>query len=101
VDGRDPEQALPGFLETQEELLSNAATNRPFAFCLEGWIDACVFGFAKQGGWFHAIAYYAIREPRYQELLNLLLTTRASVAIGVVMVDLSVASLSLMVRTND
>jgi hypothetical protein len=30
------------------------------------WIDDHVFEFAKKGGWFNAIAYCALREPRYQ-----------------------------------
>jgi hypothetical protein len=33
---------------------------------LEYWIDDDIFGFAKQEGWFNAITFYAIREPRYQ-----------------------------------
>jgi hypothetical protein len=56
----------PGFLETQEDLSCKAATNRPLALRLDDWIDAGIFDFAKQEGWFNAIAYYAIREPRYQ-----------------------------------
>jgi hypothetical protein len=50
----------------QEEVSSKAATNRPLALRLEDWIDDHFFGFAKQEGWFNAIAYYAIRDPRYQ-----------------------------------
>ena len=30
------------------------------------WIDDYVFEFAKKGGWFNAIAYYHVQEPRYQ-----------------------------------
>ena len=30
------------------------------------WIDNHVFAFAGKGGWFNALAYYAVREPRYQ-----------------------------------
>ena len=39
---------------------------RPLAIRLEDWIDEHVFGFAKQEGWFAAITYYAVRDPRYQ-----------------------------------
>ena len=59
-------QRYPGFLETQEGPSSKAARSRPLALRLEDWIDARVFGVAKQEGRFNAIAYYAIREPRYQ-----------------------------------
>jgi hypothetical protein len=31
------------------------------------WIDEHIFGFAKQGGWLHAITFYAVRETRYQK----------------------------------
>jgi hypothetical protein len=34
---------------------------------LEDWIEDEVFGSTKQEGWFNAVAYYAIRDPRYQK----------------------------------
>jgi hypothetical protein len=33
---------------------------------LEDWIEGNLFAFARQERWFNAIAYYAIRDPRYQ-----------------------------------
>ena len=39
---------------------------RPLHLRLEDWIDEHVFGFAKKEGWFNAITYYAVRDPRYQ-----------------------------------
>jgi len=56
----------PGFLETDERLTPKAAKNRPLPLRLEDWIEDHVFGFAKQEGWFSAITFYAIRDPRYQ-----------------------------------
>jgi len=56
----------PGFLDSEKELTSKAAKDRPLALRLEDWIDDHIFGFAKLEGWFTAIAFYAIREPRYQ-----------------------------------
>ena len=56
----------PGFLETEKELTPKAAKNRPLPLRLEDWIDEHVFDFAKKEGWFNAITYYAIRDPRYQ-----------------------------------
>jgi hypothetical protein len=55
-----------GFLETEKALTSKAAQKRPLALRLEDWIDDDIFGFAKQGGWFFAVTYYAVRDPRYQ-----------------------------------
>ncbi|MGA9567967.1 MAG: hypothetical protein WBS19_20745 [Candidatus Korobacteraceae bacterium] len=43
-----------------------AVKTQPLALRLEDWIDENVFGLAKQEGWFNAISYYAIRDPRYQ-----------------------------------
>ena len=57
---------VPGFLESEKQLTPKAAKGRPLPLRLEDWIDDHVFGFAKQEGWFNAIAFYAIREPRYQ-----------------------------------
>jgi hypothetical protein len=56
----------PGFLRTEKDLRAKAPKNRPLLIHLEDWIDEHIFGFAKQEGWFSAITYYAIRDPRYQ-----------------------------------
>ena len=56
----------PGFLETEKVLPPTAAKTRPLVLRLEDWIEEHVFGFAKQEGYFFAISYYAIRDPRYQ-----------------------------------
>ena len=56
----------PGFLQAEKELTPKAAKNRPLPLRLEDWIDQHVFDFAKKEGWFSAITYYAIRDPRYQ-----------------------------------
>src|SRR5262249_51340054 len=73
VENRIPEwiadilnQRCPAFLENEKTLTMKAAKNRPLPLRLEDWIDDHIFGFAKQEGWFNAITYYAIREPRYQ-----------------------------------
>jgi len=56
----------PGFLESDKASIPKAANTRPLALRLEDWIDENIFGFAKQEGWFNAITYYAMRDPRYQ-----------------------------------
>ncbi|MGB8769893.1 MAG: hypothetical protein WCC92_09775 [Candidatus Korobacteraceae bacterium] len=56
----------PGFLEAEKALTSRARRSRPLPLRLEDWIDDHVFAFAKQEGWFNAIAFYALRDPRYQ-----------------------------------
>ena len=56
----------PGFLETEKALTPKAVKTRPVALRLEDWIDEHVFDFATKEGWFSAITYYAVREPRYQ-----------------------------------
>jgi hypothetical protein len=55
-----------GFLETEKAVAPKAAKTRPLALRLEDWIDDHIFRFAKEEGWFSAVTYYAIREPRYQ-----------------------------------
>lgn len=60
------DKRCPGFLESEEKLSPKAAKHRPLPLRLEDWIDDHIFGFAKQEGWFNAITYYAIRDPRYQ-----------------------------------
>jgi len=60
------DERCPGFIDNERELRPKATKNRPLPLRLEDWIDDQFFGFAKQGGWFSAITYYAIRDPRYQ-----------------------------------
>jgi hypothetical protein len=59
-------ERVPGFLESEKQLTPRAAKGRPLPLRLEDWIDNYVFGSAKQEGWFNGIAFYAVREPRYQ-----------------------------------
>ena len=73
VEGRVPELLAetlngrcPSFLRTGAELTAKAARNRPLPLRLEDWIDEHIFEFAKKEGWFNAITYYAVRDPRYQ-----------------------------------
>jgi hypothetical protein len=56
----------PGFLEEEGRGVKKATSKRPLHFCLEDWIDE-VFGSTKKEGWFNAVAYYAIRDLRYQK----------------------------------
>ena len=57
---------VPGFLESEKQLTPKTTKGRPLPLRLEDWIDDHMFGFAKPEGWFNAITYYAIRDPRYQ-----------------------------------
>jgi hypothetical protein len=73
VEGRIPDWLIeivndrcPGFLESDKATTPKAANTRPLFLRLEDWIDENAFGFAKHEGWFNAITYYAIRDPRYQ-----------------------------------
>lgn len=59
-------ERCPGFLENEKGLASKAGKTSPLPLRLEDWMDDHVFGFAKQEGWFSAIAFYAVRDPRYQ-----------------------------------
>ena len=56
----------PGFLRAEQELTAKAARARPLALRLEDWIDEHIFAVAKEQGWFNAITYYSVRDPRYQ-----------------------------------
>ncbi len=56
----------PGFLRAEQELTPKAAGARPLPLRLEDWIDEHVFDVPKKEGWFNAITYYAVRDPRYQ-----------------------------------
>jgi hypothetical protein len=60
------DKRCPGFVESEEKQILKADKHRPLPLRLEDWIDDHIFGFAKQEGWFNAITYYAIRDPRYQ-----------------------------------
>jgi hypothetical protein len=42
-------------------------SKRPLHLSLEDWIQDKVCGATKREGWFNAIAYYAIRDMRYQK----------------------------------
>ena len=58
--------ANPGFLEGQRALAGKAAKTRPLHLRLEDWICDNIFDLARQEGWFFAVTYYAVRDPRYQ-----------------------------------
>jgi len=69
IEGAMPEwlstivdQRCPGFLEGS----GTRASTRPIELRLEDWMDEHIFGFARQEGWFNALQFYAIRDPRYQ-----------------------------------
>ena len=57
----------PGFLEEEGRGADRPTSKRPLHLCLEDWIEDKVFGSTKKEGWFNAVAYYAIRDPRYQK----------------------------------
>jgi hypothetical protein len=56
----------PGLFQCEERLTAKAAKAKLLVHRLENWIDEHVFEVAKKEGWFSAIAYYGIRDPRYQ-----------------------------------
>jgi hypothetical protein len=56
----------PGFLEKEGRGADRPTSKRLLHLCLEDWIEDEVFGSAKKEGWFNAVAYYAIRDLRYQ-----------------------------------
>jgi hypothetical protein len=61
------EDRCPGFLEHESRYsVEHPGEGFLTPLTLGAWIDDHVFEFAKKGGWFNAIAYYAVREPRYQ-----------------------------------
>ena len=59
-------ERCPGFLERDKKLTAKVVKEKPLALRLEDWIDEHIFGFAQNEGWFNAITYYAVRDPRYQ-----------------------------------
>jgi len=59
------DERCPGFVKGSRKPTSGASGN-PLPLRLEDWIEEQIFAFARQEGWFNAIAYYAIRDPRYQ-----------------------------------
>lgn len=62
------EQVCPGFLETEEQYVSQRPKEALLTPVRLGqWIDDRVFGFARDGGWLLAITFYAVRESRYQK----------------------------------
>lgn len=65
---RKLEEACPGFLAAEKKYLPRHPKEATLVSLRLGqWIDECVFGFAKQGGWLLAITFYAVRETRYQK----------------------------------
>ena len=60
------DERCPGFLPAAKELAPKEAKARPLALRLEDWIDEHAFAAAKEQGWFNAITYYSVRDPRYQ-----------------------------------
>ena len=60
------QRRCPGFLEKDKALSSKASQKRPPALRLEDWIDDNAFRVARREGWFFAVTYYAVRDPRYQ-----------------------------------
>ncbi len=56
------EQRCPGFLQSDSERTST----RPLSLRLEDWIGEHIFGNARKEGWFHAVEFYSVRDPRYQ-----------------------------------
>lgn len=56
----------PGFLDAEHEPAPKATNSRPLALRLEDWIDEHAFAVAKEQGWFDAITYHSVRDPRYQ-----------------------------------
>lgn len=57
----------PGFLEEEGRGADRPTGKRPLHLRLEDWIEDKVFGSTKKEGWFNAVAYYAIRDLRYQK----------------------------------
>jgi len=45
----------------------SGSRKRLLHLCLEDWIEDEIFGPIKKEGWFNAVAYYAIRDLRYQK----------------------------------
>ena len=56
------DQRCPGFLLAER----GKASPRPLGLRLEDWMDEHIFGFARKEGWFNALGFYAVRDPRYQ-----------------------------------
>jgi hypothetical protein len=59
------ENRCPGFLEDDSKY-SKEHPNEGFRtpVRLGFWIDDHAFGFSKKGGWFQAVTFYAVRDPR-------------------------------------
>ena len=59
------EARCPGFLA-----LPSRRREAPAALWLRliSWIDEHIFGYAKAEGWSHALGYYAVRDPRYDQV---------------------------------
>jgi hypothetical protein len=59
-------QRCPGFLDVVAPMGSKVAQARHDYLRLEDWIDQHIFGCARDEGWFNALQFYAVRDPRYQ-----------------------------------
>jgi hypothetical protein len=57
----------PGLLDAQGRGSKRPTSKGPLHLCLEDWIEEEVFGSTKKEGWFNAVAYYSIRDLRYQK----------------------------------
>lgn len=57
-------ERCPGFLDPHQA--AKRSRVRPVSLQLEDWIDDHTFSYAKKDGWFSAITYYAVRDPRYR-----------------------------------
>src|SRR5258708_5101316 len=61
------EDRCPGFLEEDGRYSAKHPHEGHLTPVRLGfWIDEHVFGFARKGGWFNAIVFYAVREQRCQ-----------------------------------
>ena len=58
------ERRFPGFIEEQKQSQSNRRNAPPLSVRLLFWIQEHLFATAKNGGWFDAVQFYAIRDPR-------------------------------------
>jgi hypothetical protein len=59
-------ERCPGFLDAPQSLSEKRSRVRPLSLQLEDWIDDHFFSYATKDGWFNAITYYAVRDPRYR-----------------------------------
>jgi hypothetical protein len=55
----------PGFLQSEARLALQETAAKPIYLRLEDWIDDHIFAFARDEGWFNALQFCAVRDPRY------------------------------------